>query len=346
VRHRRGRDQRRRARGGLRGDYFAALVDIPPLPVALVFLLAVALLNARGIHESMRANMVMTLVESAGLVFIVLLGALIVARGDADPGRFTEIPGEGAGGVAAAVVAAAGLAFYSFVGFETSANLAEETVDPRRTYPRALIGGILLAGVLYVAVGLVVTLTVPRETLVGSTGPLLEVVRVADVGVPAALFSVVALGAVANGALLTGIYASRLTYGMAKDGLLPPVFTRVLSGRRTPWVAIVATIALSMVLATTGGLAELASTIVLMLLVTFASTNLAVIVLRRRPEEGEPDHVRVPLVLPVLGLLSCFGLATQQEAGVWLRGAILLVVGLVLYAIARATRRARMSTDR
>jgi basic amino acid/polyamine antiporter, APA family len=317
------------------GDYLAALVDIPPLPVALAFLLAVALLNARGIRESMRANLVMTLIEAAGLVFIVLLGVLVVTRGDAEPARLTDIPGDGVGGTVAALAGAAALAFYSFVGFETSANLAEETVNPRRNFPRALIGGVLLAGVLYVAVGLVVSLTVPLETLVGSTGPLLEVVRVADIGVPLGVFSLIALVAVANGALLTGIYASRLTYGMARDGLLPSVFARVLPGRRTPWVAIVATIALSMVLATTGGLAVLAATVVLMLLVTFASTNLAVIVLRRRPDEGEPDHVRVPLVLPVLGLLSCIGLATQQEAGVWLRGGILLAVGLVLYAVAR-----------
>ena len=283
----------------------------------------------------MRANLVMTLIEAAGLVFIVLLGVLVVTRGDAESARLTDIPGDGVGGTVAALAAAAALAFYSFVGFETSANLAEETVNPRRNFPRALIGGVLLAGVLYVAVGLVVSLTVPLETLVGSTGPLLEVVRVADIGVPLGVFSLIALVAVANGALLTGIYASRLTYGMARDGLLPSVFARVLPGRRTPWVAIVATIALSIVLATTGGLAVLAATVVLMLLVTFASTNLAVIVLRRRPDEGEPDHVRVPLVLPVLGLLSCIGLATQQEADVWLRGGILLAVGLVLYAVAR-----------
>jgi APA family basic amino acid/polyamine antiporter len=144
---------------------------------------------------------------------------------------------------------------------------------------------------------------------------------------------------VANGALLTGIYASRLTYGMAKDGLLPAVFARVLPRRRTPWVAIVATLAVSVVLALTGGLAELAETVVLLLLVTFASTNLAVIVLRRRPDEGEPDHVRVPLVLPALGLLSCVGLATQQTAGVWLRAGLLMAVGLVLYGVTRLTRR-------
>lgn len=325
------------------GEYLAALVALPPVPVAVGFLVVLALLNARGITESMRANVVMTLLESAGLVLIVVLGAVLVGRGQADPAQLSVVPGEGAGGVAAAVVAAAALAFYSFVGFETSANMVEETVDPRRTFPRALFGGLLLAGALYVLVGLTVTLTVPLDRLAGSTGPLLEVVRIADVGIPLWLFSVVALVAVTNTALLTGIFTSRLAYGMAEDGLLPAVLARVLPGRRTPWVAIVATTALALALALTGDLAELADTVVLLLLVSFLSTNVAVVVLRRR-DDGEPDHFRVPLVVPVLGALSCVVLMAQQSGAVWLRAALLLGLGVLLYGAERLRRRAAERT--
>lgn len=330
------------------GEYLATLVALPPVPVAVVFLLVLALLNARGISESMRANVVMTLVEASGLVLVVVLGAVLLGRGQADPAQLAQVPAGGAGGVAAAVIAAAALAFYSFVGFETSANMVEETRDPRRNYPRALFGGLLVAGVLYLLVGLTVTLTVPAQQLVGSTGPLLEVVRIADVGVPAWLFAVVALIAVANTALLTGIFSSRLTYGMAEDGLLPSVFARVLPERRTPWVAIVTTALLSLALTFTGDLADLADTVVLLLLVSFLSTNVAVIVLRLRDrregghgdgDEGEPDHVRVPLVLPALGALSCVLLATQQDAAVYLRAALLLLLGLVLFGLTRLARR-------
>ena len=327
------------------GEYLDALVPLPAMPVALAFLIAVGLLNARGISESMGANIVMTLIEAAGLVLIVVLGAIVIGRGDADAARLADLPPGGAGGLALAVLAAAALAFYSFVGFETSANVAEETQDVRRSYPFALIGGLLLAGVVYVLVGLVVTLTVPAEQLGGSTGPLLEVVRIAGVGVPAWLFSVIALVDVANTALLSGIYSSRLAYGMAADGLLPPVLARVLPRRRTPWVAIVTTLAVSMALTLTGDLGDLANTVVLLLLVTFASTNLAVIVMRRRPEEGERDHVRVPIVLPWLGLVSCVALAVQQEATVWLRAGLLLLLGVALYALTRLGERMTRRSD-
>ncbi len=141
------------------------------------------------------------------------------------PGRVTQFA-EGTT-PALAVLAAAILAYYSFVGFETSANLAEEVRDVRRTYPRALFGALVTAGVVYVAVGVAAVAVVDPETLAGSTGPLLEVVD-AEGSVPAWVFSLVALIAVANGALLTMIMASRLAYGMAEQGLLPATLGRVL----------------------------------------------------------------------------------------------------------------------
>ncbi|MGL5909581.1 MAG: APC family permease [Phycicoccus sp.] len=317
------------------GDYLAELVDLPPLPVVLVFLALVAALNLRGIAESLRANVVMTVVEVAGLLAVVVVGAVVVGRGDGDLGRVVELPAEVA--PAGAVLAAAILAFYSFVGFETSANLAEETRDVRRAYPRALFGALLIAGGMYVLVSVAVGAVVPTDRLAESTGPLLEVFSVADVGLPGWAFALVALVAVANGCLLTSIMSSRLVYGMAEEGLLPRVLGRVLPGRRTPWVAIVVTTLVAMLLATTGTVGELAETVVLLLLVVFISTNVAVLVLRR--DRVDEEHWRAPTVVPVLAVASCVLLLTQQSAGTWLRGTLLLgalaVVRLVSTVVAR-----------
>lgn len=323
---------------GFAGDYLGALVELPVPLVAAVFLLVLAAINARGIKESLRANVVATLVEVGGLVLVVLLGVVVLARGDGDVGRLTTV-GTPEAGPAAAVLAGSVLAFYSFVGFETSVNLAEEVRDARRSYPRALFGALLVAGAVYVAVGVVASAVVPTEQLAGSSGPLLEVVEAAG-GVPGWVFALIALVAVANGALLTGIMSSRLAYGMARDGLLPSVLGRVLPGRRTPWVAIVATTLLSLLLALTGTVATLAATLVLLLLVVFVAVNAAVLVLRRRP--GHEDAFRVPAVVPVLGLASCVLLMTQVEGEVWARGSLFVGVGavLALAAALRARRRA------
>jgi APA family basic amino acid/polyamine antiporter len=314
------------------GNYLGVFLDVPAVPAALVFLLLVALLNARGIRESVRANVLMTVVELSGLVLVVVLGAVVLARGDGDVSRVTEFP-PGVS-VASGVLAAALLAYYSFVGFETSANVAEEVRDVRRVYPRALFGALLVAGVVYVLVGLAASVVLPTEDLADSSGPLLEVVRAADAGIPDELFSVVALVAVANGALLTMIMASRLVFGMAEQALLPRSLARVLPGRRTPWVSILVTTLVAMALTLTGDLATLANTVVLLLLLVFLSTNTAVLVLRR--DRIEEDHVRVPALVPVLAVGSCLLLLWQQEAGTWLRAGILLAVGVVLYLLAQA----------
>jgi APA family basic amino acid/polyamine antiporter len=321
------------------GEYLAEFVDLPVVLVAVVFLAILAALNAYGIKDSLRANVLATVIEVSGLLLIVGLGIWLMARGDTDPGRLDQLGHPGTGAVAA-VLGGTVLAYYSFVGFETSVNLAEETKNPRRSYPRALFGALATAGVIYLLVGVVTSAAVPTDRLAGSSGPLLEVVRAAG-GVPTWIFSAVALVAVANGALLTGIMSSRLAFGMARDGLLPSPLARLLPNRGTPWVAILVTAALSLLLATTGQVADLAATLVLLLLIVFTAVNLAVLVLRRDPA-GETDHFRAPTAIPVLGVASCVLLFTQIEAAVWLRGGIIVAAAVVLGIIAARTRSTRL----
>ncbi|MGQ4715748.1 APC family permease [Streptomyces anulatus] len=320
---------------GFGGDYLSEFISLPVVLVTVVFLTALALLNARGIRESTRANVVATIIEVGGLLLVIGLGAWIMLRGDGDTGRLTDL-GTSREGPVGAVLGGAVLAYYSFVGFETSVNVAEETRDPRRSYPRALFGALLTAGAVYALVGLAATVAVPTEELTTSSGPLLEVVRTAG-GVPTELFSAIALVAVANGALLTGIMSSRLAYGMARDGLLPRFLTTVLPGRRTPWAAIATTAALSLLLALTGDVSTLASTLVLLLLVVFFLVNTSLLVLRR--DTVPQDHFRAPTLIPVLGALSCVLLATRIEHDVWLRGLLVLTVGAGLGVIAAVRSR-------
>jgi len=323
------------------GDYLGTFIDVPPVLAAIVFLALVAALNARGINESLRTNLVMTVVEVSGLLIVIVTVAVLLSHGGGDVARVTQLP-PGAS-PATAVLGAAIIAYYSFVGFETSANVAEEVRDPSRVYPKALFGALLTAGVVYVLVGLASSIALPPEELSASTGPLLAVVKATGVGIPAWVFSLIALVAVANGALLTMIMASRVTYGMAEEGLLPAFLGKVLPRRKTPWTAIVATTVVAMLLTLVGDLSVLASTVVLLLLFVFISTNLAVLVLRR--DRVDHKHFRVPAFVPVLGVASCVLLLTQQEGRVWLYGLGLLLVGVVLFVVTRLLG-ARTGIDR
>lgn len=316
------------------GDYLSVFLDVPPVPAAVVFLLLVALLNARGISESVRTSVVMTVIELSGLILVIVLVAVMVGRGDGYTEQITRFPADA--NPATAVLAASLLAYYSFVGFEVSANVAEEVRDVSRVYPRALFGAMLTAGVVYLLIGIAASSALPTEKLANSSGPLPAVISATGFGLPDWIFSLIALVAVANGALLTMIMSSRLTYGMAEQGLLPAVFGKVLPRRKTPWVAIAATTAVAMAPTMTGGLASLAETVVLLLLLVFLSTNLSVIVLRK--DSVDHPHFRTPLVLPYLAIASCILLLTQQSGWVSLRAGILLAIGGVLYLVRRAVK--------
>lgn len=329
------------------GDYLAELLPfgVPTLVAAWVFLGLITVVNVLGVSESVRVNVVLTLVEASGLLVIIGIGVWALAHGDGDPSRALDLHTDGPAWMG--VLGGTALAFYALLGFEDSVNLAEEARHPRRDFPRALFGGLAVAGAIYLAVAFTASMLVETEVLVGSTGPLLEVVRVAGLAFPPWLFALIALLAVMNTALINMMMASRLVYGMSREGIVPAALGRVHSRRRTPVVAIAFTVVLALTLTATGDLGGLADTTVLLLLLVFAVVNLAVLVLRRRPadddETGAVDgdrerSFRAPTWAPVVGAVVSLVLAsplTGREGAVYLRAAVLLGIGVVLYAVNR-----------
>ena len=319
------------------GDYLAEFVDLPTVLVALGFVMGLAAINYWGIRESVRINIVLTLVELTGLLVILGIGAWALLTGDGEPGRALEFDAEN--GVLLGILGGTALAFYALLGFEDTVNLAEETQEPARAFPRALFLGLGVAGVIYLGVAFVSSMILPANELAESSGPLLAVVEASGVNFPPKLFAAIALLAVANTALINLIMASRLLYGMARQGLVPKVLARVDSARQTPYVAILLTLLIAAVLVSTGSLEGLADTTVLLLLLVFAVVNVSVLVLRR--DSVEHDHFRAPAFIPVLGAVSCLILAsplTGRDADIYLRAGILLAVGVVLWAIDRVVR--------
>lgn len=313
------------------GDYLSVFVDVPTVVAALLFMIAIALVNFRGISESVRLNVVLTSIELTGLLLVVVIGLGAIANGGAsvDPGRVFEFrEGES---IAAAIMGGAGLAFFALIGFEDSVNVAEEARNPSRDYPRALLGGLLIAGTIYLLVTTVASIVVPTVQLARSDGPLLEVVQTGPLSMSTKVFSAIALFALANGALINMIMASRVLYGMATEGILPRVLGRVEPRRGTPWVAIAATTAIAMVLIVSGDLSGLADTTVLLLLLVFTAVNVAVLVLRR--DRVAHRHFRAPTAIPVIGAAVSVGLMTTKDPAVFARAGALLLVGIAFWGL-------------
>ena len=319
------------------GDYLSQFVGIPSLVAAVIFLIVIGCINFYGISESVRINVVLTCIEIFGLLLIVLIGLTALGSGTAEVGRAFEFK-EG-GSVLTALLAGAVLAFYALIGFDDSVNVAEEVRRPNRIYPRAIFGGLLIAGLVYLLVTITAAMVVPISELSASDGPLLEVVERGALPIPTKFFAAIALLAVSNGALINLIMASRVVYGMGDQAVLPSVFSRVHPGRRTPWVAILFTVSIALVLLLTVGsdpdaLDTLASTTVVLLLLAFVMVNVSVLALRRDPVDHE--HFQTPSIFPILGItvsLALLGYQAVSDISVFGLATLLLGIGLVLYVV-------------
>jgi len=302
--------------------------------IGLAFMALVALVNHRGVGESVKANVVLTCVELTGLLIVIGVGAWALGAGDGDFSRVTEID-TGDRSLVGGVIAATGLAFFAMVGFEDSVNMAEECKEPRRIFPKVLLLGLLATGVVYVLVSISAIALVPADALSQGETPLLQVVEAGAPGFPLGLFGVITMFAVANSALINMLMASRLVYGMSNQGVLPPLLGRVHERRRTPTTAILFTTALAFGLITfVGAVPALGGTTALLLLGVFAVVNVAVLVLRR--DQVDADHFRTPTFLPVVGALACAFLATPwagRPGEQYRIAGILLGIGVLLWVV-------------
>jgi APA family basic amino acid/polyamine antiporter len=315
--------------------------------IALGFMTLVALVNFRGVGESVKANVVLTLVELSGLLLVIFVGMWGMTQGRADFSRVVIFESPDDKGVFLAVTAATTLAFFAMVGFEDSVNMAEECRDPVRDFPRTMLTGLSITGLIYVLVAITAVALVPVGNLTDDSrgSALTQVVAAGAPGLPFdTIFPFIGMFAVANSALINMLMASRLLYGLANQGVLPRSFGKVHRNRRTPWVSIIVTTVISYGLITyvvrasgteagSNAISLLGGTTSLLLLTVFAVVNVALLVLRRQPVEHA--HFRTKAWVALIGAVTCAFLAgpwarsaEQQEQYVIAGG--LLAVGVVL----------------
>jgi len=264
------------------------------------------LLAIWGISESLRVAALFTVIEIAGLVLIVW-----VARSS-----FTELPAHlgqmfsFSAGAWQGIFIGAFLAFYAFIGFEDMVNVAEEVRQPARIFPLAIGLALLIATALYIAVALAAVLTLPPAVLADQDAPLAAVYQ-QSTGRDPHLISLIGMFAVINGALIQIIMASRLLYGLSRNGWLPARLGRVHSTTRTPVFATLLVTATVILLALFFPLERLAAGTSILVLMVFTLVNMALIRIKRKQKPG-PGILAVPNWLPWLGVLLSLGLLMLQ----------------------------------
>ena len=317
--------------------------------LALGFMAALAAINFRGVGESIKLNVVLTIVEITGLVAVIMVGMWAFSGGDVDFSRVVAFDTADQKNTFMAVTAATSLAFFAMVGFEDSVNMAEETKDPVKTFPKILLSGLSIAGIVYILVSIVAVALVPVGELQASDTPLVEVVKAGAPGLPIdEIFPFITMFAVSNTALINMLMASRLIYGMARQHVLPPGLGVVHPTRRSPWAAIIFTtvIAFGLIIyvstaASDNAISVLGGTTSLLLLAVFAVVNVAVLVLRRDVRQAG-GHFKTPTVLPVIGFVVSLYLVTPlsgRPAQQYLVAGALVIIGIVLFFVTQLINR-------
>ncbi|WP_370330370.1 APC family permease [Mycolicibacterium hippocampi] len=326
-------------------DYDASKLAVAVL--ALLFMAGLAAINYRGVGESVKLNVVLTIIEITGLIVVIMVGFWAFTGGaDVDFSRTVAFETGEDKSTFLAITAATSLAFFAMVGFEDSVNMAEETKDPVKTFPKILLSGLSIAGLVYILVSIVAVALVPVGELKESDTPLVEVVKAGAPGLPIDdILPFITMFAVSNTALINMLMASRLIYGMARQRVLPPVLGSVHPTRRSPWAAIIFTtlIAFGLIIyvstfASSSAISVLGGTTSLLLLAVFAVVNVAVLVLRRDVQEAG-GHFTTPTALPVVGFLVSLFLVSPlsgRPLQQYIVAGALVVIGVVLFFITQA----------
>lgn len=310
----------------------AFLPMIPTWVIVLALFAGLTFVNFRGMKESSALNIICTLMEVSGLVIVILVSTAFLWGGNASAVA-NPLPDSSVLGSTAFLQGAA-LAFYAFIGFEDIVNVAEEVKNPEQNVPKAILLSLGIAAVIYLLISWLATQVLSPAELSASGAPLLDVVRRAQPNFPAAVFTIIALFAVMNTALLNFVTASRLLFGMAREGLLPAWLGKLHPERLTPYRTFLVILPIAIVLALSGTLQFLAGTTATLILIIFCLVNVSLLIIKGR-QPLHPGRLRVPNLIPVAALLSNLILITFASSASHLLSLAFIVIGLLLIGLHR-----------
>ncbi|MBD3228518.1 MAG: amino acid permease [Candidatus Lokiarchaeota archaeon] len=331
------------------GGYLTGLLNLEiynlmPVIFGLILIGILTVINFAGIQESANVNIIFTIIEAGGLIFIISLG--ITSLGNVNylnlMGGWTMI------GISN-LISSIAIIFFAFVGFEDMANISEETKNPRKTIPKALLISLMICTILYILVSLTtVSMIAANPSLslanfAASAEPLAYLFE----GIPAAAIamSIIALFATANTVLVMLIVTSRMVYGLSDENAFPDIFKKIYKKTDTPWVAIIFVTILSASFIFLQQIQLLAEATVFMIFLIFGIVNITLIVLRykQRNQERKKGEFRIPInfkwfpIIPLIGAFTCFFmLFNYWKPENWIIlpiNIILIIVGIIIYFI-------------
>jgi len=308
------------------GGYFSGLFGVSPLIGAILIVLMALFLNIYSVKSTLKISALFVGVTIFGLLLIIFTGLGHI--GSIDYFDFTF----GWNGL----FTAAALTFFAFLGFEDVANLSEESKNPRKILPKAIMISIIVSTIIYTLVSLISISVVPWNELAVSSSPLTQVAKVTMGSTGSLLMSLIALFATGSTVFVLFFAYSRMIFGMAEKGSLPLVFLKISKKRRTPYTALICVGILTIFFILLRDLKFVASLTDFGALSVFMVVNLSLIVLRYKKPHIH-GHFRVPLnigrfpILPAIGAGFSLYMLTTLSLVVAILSLLIFAIGIIIF---------------
>ena len=309
-------------------EHVTAMINIPAMFVVAV----IAILLVVGIKESANFNNVMVIVKLAVIVLFIGIGFFFVKSMNWTPfiPKNTGVSGHfGWSGI----LRGAGVIFFAYIGFDAVSTAAQETKNPQRDMPVGIMASLSISTILYILVAIVLTGIVSYTTL-----------NVADpiaVGVNAMgssmfwlrpIIKIAAIAGLSSVVLVMLMGQPRIFFSMSKDGLLPPIFSKVHPKFKTPYISTIITCSVAMVIAGTLPISILGELVSIGTLLAFAIVCISIIVLRKtQPDVPRPFKTPWVPVIPILGAFVCFAQMVSLPLDTWIRLVVWMLIGFFIY---------------
>jgi len=306
-------------------NYFSALFHTPIIPIAIVALVFCGIILILGIKETASVTILFTLIEAIGLFIIIFIG--MQKFGSVDYLQLTNgIKGIIEGGV---------LIFFSYIGFQSITRLAEETKQPKKSIPKAIIISIIATTIIYILVAIAAVSVIPAEELSLEGAPLARIAETALGKNSFVLLSAIALFSTFNTALMMLLSGSRLVYGISKEKALPKLFSKVSKKTLSPWTAIVGVVFVAILFLFIGDLKYIANLTNFTVFSVFVIINGSLIFIRVKKPIKKGFKVPISIgkipILPLFGIITSVFMIMNLSIEILALGFFLIFIGLIVH---------------
>jgi APA family basic amino acid/polyamine antiporter len=308
--------------------HVTAIINLP----AMFIIAVLTLLLIVGIRESANFNNIMVIVKVSVIILFIAIGIAFVQAGNWHP-FIPKNTGEWGHFGWSGILRGAGVIFFAYIGFDAVSTAAQEAKNPQRDMPIGILGSLSVSTVLYILVAIVLTGIVSYTTL-NVSDPVAVGVDAMGKGMfwLRPIVKIAAIAGLSSVILVMLLGQPRIFYSMSKDGLLPPIFSKVHPKYKTPYVSTILTGSVAIVLAGILPISILGELVSIGTLLAFAIVCVSIIVLRKtRPDLKRPFRTPWVPLIPILGALICFVQMAALPIDTWARLIIWMALGLIIY---------------